>query len=240
MKVENNTNWSKIINDSVNNNNTVLGAKKEKASVEQSGSIQASQLNLVPQNDSSIKDLLDKKAELDKKSGQLDVQAKLDLIKEKRAKEIEGYQNEINATLETKNTLSKYQEDLNSTYQVEPGSQEALELELRRKFEDFNRGGQMPSPEEFEAYSKLGEPSEYQRRMLEYDKKIVALDERIEETTSKLKHELQEERDAELSREDEKILEMYQAMIQEEKKSIDKQINEKVVDAAGNVVDEKR
>lgn len=240
MKVENNTNWSKITNDSVNNDKTVLGTKKEKAQVEQSGSIQASELNLVPQKDSSIKDLLDKKAELDKKSGQLDVQAKLDLIKEKRSKEIAHYQNEIDTTLETKNTLSKDQASLAQIYEVDPDSQEASELELRRKFANMNKSGESPSLEEFEAYSKLGEPSEYQQRMLDYDKMIGALDDRIEENTNKLKYELQEERDAELSRDDEKILEKYHAMIQEEKKSIDKQINEKVVDAAGNVVDEKR
>ncbi|GEM_PF-3738289 len=240
MKIENNTTWSKISNDTVNKHATALGTEKEKAQVEQSGSIQASELNLVPQKDTSIKVLLDKKAELDKKSGQLDVQAKLDLIKEKRAKEIAGYQNEIDTSLEMKNTFTKNQDNLTQTYQVEPDSQEASELELRRKFIEMNHGGEMPTPEEFEAYSKLGDPSEYQQRMLEYDNLKYALDDRIEDNTKKLKNALQEERDTELSRDDEKILEKYHAMIQEEKKSIDKQINEKVVDAAGNVVDEKR
>lgn len=240
MKVENNTNWSKITNDSVNNKAIVPGIEKEKAQVEQNGSIQASELNLAPQKDTSIKDLLDKKTELDKKSGQLDIQAKLDLIKEKRAKEIAGYQNEIDTTLETKNTLTKYQDNLTQTYQVEPDSQEASELALRRKFAKMEQGGELLSPEELEAYSKLEEPSEYQQRMLEYDKMIEALDDRIEDNSKKLKHALKEQRDTEISRDDEKILEKYHAMIQEEKKSIDKQINEKVVDAAGNVVDEKR
>ena len=240
MKVESNSNWSNRANESVNNNTTTLGIGKEKAQVEQSGSIQASELNLVPQKDTSIKDLLDKKAELDKKSGQLNVQAKLDFIKEKRVKEIEGYQEEISTTLDKKNTLLKYQDNLNQTYQVEPDSQEASELELRRKFANMNRGGDMPSPEEFEAYSKLGEPSEYQQRMLEYDKMIEGLDDRIDKSTSKLQKSIQEQRDTELSRDDEKVIEMYQALIQVEQKNIDKQINEKIVDTAGNVVDEKR
>lgn len=240
MKIQGNTNWYSATKETSNATSVLDQTGKDKEKSTKEGSISATELNLVPHKDTSIKELLDQKAELSKKSEQMDIQAKLDLIKEKRAEDIAGYQEEIATNVEMRKSLKDSQDNLASMYEVEEGSPEANELELRRKVINAKRGGNLPTKEELAAHSALGEPSEYQQRMLEYDDMIQNFDDKNDELNKKLRMTLAEERDESLSQEDAEIIAKFQKLVNQEIKNIDKQINEKVVEAAGNVVDEKK
>lgn len=241
MNIQNNLSTLNVPKDYVTNIDPKEEIKKIKQNSDEVVSIQATELNLGVQKDSTIKDLLDQKAMLNEKNEQLDVQAKLDLIKEKQNKDIKETKSEIESTTVTRNMISSYQEKLSEDYKVEPGSDEAQELAFRRKmYEQLHRDKvKVYTKEDLEAYNQLAEPSEYQKRMLEFDMMLYAMDDKIKENETSLESLIRSERDMELTQDDKKILKKYHEIFEEEIKIIDKQINEKIVDAAGNVVDEK-
>lgn len=239
MKIQNNVNAISTGKETENQLRASEKANKAKNNKKNGITVKANDLNLVPQKDESIKQLLGLKAEMAKKNEQMDVQAKLDAIRENRTEKIKGHQKDIKENLDLKNQLLDKEDDLTELYGVEEGSQEANELALRRKFRDMSRGGDALTEEEFEAFQALEEPSEYQHRMLETDDMIINFEDVIDASQKELKQALGEERAAEISQEDTKILKQYKEIIEEEMKNIDKQINEKVIESVGNVVDEK-
>ncbi|WP_099468189.1 hypothetical protein [Konateibacter massiliensis] len=236
MKIQNSIIAS--ANNAANKSNGVEKSGKDEQKAELSGNIQASEINLMQPKDSSIKDLLDRKTELTKKSDQLEIQAKLDAIKEKREEDIAGYREDIEFNQGLINDIIGKQDNLKKLYGVEDDSPEEQELNLRRKVSEAIKSGKSISAEDWEAYQSLGAPSEYQSRMIEFDKMISVFNDRIDDSSKQLLSALKEERDESISQEDALIIEKYQEMIEEEMKNIDKQVNEKVIEAAGNVVDE--
>lgn len=236
MKIQNNIIAS--ANNTVNKSNGVEKNGKNEQKAELNENVQASEINLMQPKDSSIKDLLDRKTELTKKSDQLDIQAKLDAIKEKREEDIASYREDIEFNQGLKNDILSKQEDLKKLYGVEEGSQEEQDLNLRRKVEGLIKSGKSVSEEDWESYQLLGAPSEYQSRVREFDKMINEFNSRIDDSSKSLLAALKEERDEKISQDDALIIAKYQEMIEEEMKNIDKQVNVKVIEAAGNVVDE--
>lgn len=61
------------------------------------------------------------------------------------------------------------QDEITEAYGVKPDSQEARDLELIRRARRAMKGEEDLTPEEWEQVAGMGEPTEYQRRMLELD-----------------------------------------------------------------------
>lgn len=64
---------------------------------------------------------------------------------------------------------ARRQDEITGAYGVKPGSQEAQDLELIRRARQAMKGEENLTPEEWEQVAGMGEPTEYQRRMLELD-----------------------------------------------------------------------
>ena len=81
---------------------------------------------------------------------------------------------------------ARRQEEITEAYGVKPDSQEAQELELIRRARKAMKGEESLSQEEWQQVAELGEPTEYQRRMLELDEVRERYQDTVDESNEEI------------------------------------------------------